>query len=133
MAGRLAVDTTFLIDLHREREVEEGDRPAHQLLRSDPEVELYLPAVALAEFAQGFDDPDDPALRLVRDMHTLLPIDEKTALVYGRISRGLRSKGRSIGANDLWIGATSLRHGLPLATRNVGAFRRIDGLDVRGY
>ena len=83
MAGRLAVDTTFLIDLHRERELEEADRLAHQLLRADPEVELYLPTVALAEFAQGFDDPDDPALRLVRDMHSLLPIDERTALLYG--------------------------------------------------
>ncbi len=79
MAGRLSIDTTFLIDLQRERVSGVGG-PAHALLAEDPEVELFLPAVALGEFAEGFEDADHPVLRVVRDLHVLPPIDEETAL-----------------------------------------------------
>lgn len=132
MAGRLSLDTSFLIDLQRERTVGRTG-PAHALLERDPEVELFLPAVALGEFAEGFDDPDHPVLRLARELHVLLPTDERTALEYGRLARDLRGKGRLIGSDDLWIAAASLRHELPLVTADTAAFGRIRGLEVVGY
>jgi tRNA(fMet)-specific endonuclease VapC len=133
VAGRVALDTSFLIDLQRERARSESNGPAHGFLRSDPEVELHLSAVALGEFAEGFSDADHPVLRLARELHVLLPIDEETALAYGRITRALRSEGRLLGGNDLWIAASSLRHGLPLVTGDAAAFRRVEGLEVIGY
>lgn len=132
MAGRLSVDTTFLIDLQRERRKAQGG-PAHALLQRDTEVELFLSAVALGEFAEGFEDENAPVLRAVRDYHAHLPVDERTALVYGRITRELRERGTLIGSNDLWIAATSVRHALPLATANTADFRRIPGLEVVAY
>ncbi len=132
MAGRLSVDTTFLIDLQRERSAG-TDGPAHALLLDDPEVELFLPVTALGEFAEGFEDPDHPVMRAVRELHTLLPIDEETALTYGRLTRELRSTGRLIGTNDLWIAASAVRNGLPLVTADVGAFRRVPDLEVLAY
>ena len=133
MAGRLALDTTVLIDLQRERRSGRPDRPAHRLLRADRDAELFLPVTALGEFAEGFEDPDAPALRAVRELHVLLPIDEDTALAYAAITRTLRTRGALIGTNDLWIAATALRFDVPLATANVAEFRRVPGLDVVGY
>jgi len=133
VAGRVAFDTTFLIDLQRERRRGTTDGPAHGFLAVDPDVELFLAATALGEFAEGFEDPDDPVLRVVRELHVLLPIDEETALVHGRITSDLRRRGKLIGANDLWIAAASIRHGIPLVTANVAEFTRVNGLEVRPY
>ncbi len=132
MAGRLSVDTSFLIDLQRERSAG-VDGPAHALLAQDPEVELFLPAVALGEFAEGFSDHDHPILRAVREFHVLLPVDEETALHYGRIIRDLRDRGQLIGSNDLWIAAAAVRHGLPLATADVRGFSRVTALSLVAY
>ena len=133
MEGRVAFDTTFLIDFQRERTRGETDGPAHAFLASDPDVELLLPATALGEFAEGFGDVEDPVLRTVRELHVLLPIDEETALVYGRITRALRATGKLIGTNDLWIAAASIRHEVPLVTANVADFRRVEGIQILPY
>jgi len=133
VAGRVAFDTTFLIDFQRERTRGETDGPAHAFLASDPDVELLLPATALGEFAEGFGDVEDPVLRTVRELHVLLPIDEETALVYGRITRALRATGKLIGTNDLWIAAASIRHEVPLVTANVADLRRVEGIQILPY
>lgn len=133
MAGRVAFDTTFLIDFQRERTRGETGGPAHAFLGADPDLELLLPATALGEFAEGFDDPEDPVLRTVRELHVLLPIDEETALAYGRITRALRATGTLIGTNDLWIAATSVRHEVPLVTANVAELRRVEGIQILPY
>lgn len=129
MAQRLSLDTTVLIDLQRER-ARGADGPAHRFLVRAPQAELCLSVVALGEFAEGFTTAEEPIVRAIRDHHTLLPLDEDTAIRYAQVARVLRASGRLIGANDLWIGCTSLRHGLPLVTANVDHFRRIDGLQV---
>jgi predicted nucleic acid-binding protein len=133
VALRLSLDTTFLIDLQRERSRGEPEGAAHRFLRRSPDARLFLSAVALAEFAEGFVSVDHPIVRAVRDQHTLLAIDEETALIYTAVVRGLRSQGRLIGTNDLWIGSSSLRYRLPVVTADVEHFRRIEGLEVIGY
>lgn len=133
MARRLAIDTSFLIDIQRERLSGRTDGEAHRFLRGDPGAELLLPVTALGEFAEGFDDANHPVLRAVRELHTVLTIDEETALHYARITRSLRGRGALIGSNDLWIAATCLRHGAPLVTANVVEFRRVPALEVVGY
>jgi tRNA(fMet)-specific endonuclease VapC len=133
VAGRVAFDTTFLIDFQRERSRGETDGPAHAFLASDPDVEFLLPSTALGEFGEGFDDAEDPVLRTLRELHVLLPVDEQTTLVYGRITRALRAAGKLIGANDLWIAAASIRHEVPLVTANVAEFRRVEGIQILPY
>ena len=69
MADRVAFDTSFLIDLQRERSQGNADGPAHRFLAAGPNQELYLSSIALGEFAEGFADPEDPVLRTVREHH----------------------------------------------------------------
>jgi tRNA(fMet)-specific endonuclease VapC len=132
VAPKLSVDTTFLIDLQRERSAGD-DGAAHRFLKRSPDAELFLSTIALGEFAEGFDQPVHPIVTAMRETHTLVPVDEQTALVYARVVRELRRRGELIGSNDLWIGCTSLRLGIPILTANVADFRRIDGLGIVHY
>jgi predicted nucleic acid-binding protein len=56
-----------------------------------------------------------------------LPIDQETARWYARVYSALRTAGRPIPTNDLWIAACSLQNGLALVTRD-RHFEQIDGL-----
>lgn len=132
MALRLSVDTTFLIDLQRER-FSGKHGAAHQFLKRSPDAELFLSTIALGEFAEGFDQAEHPIVAAMRKGHTLVPVDDETALVYARVVRELRRRGELIGTNDLWIGCTSVRLGIPIVTANVEHFRRIDGLGIVQY
>ena len=98
---RLSFDTTFLIDLQREKIREPG--PAHVFLSQNPEAIPCLSLTALGEFAEGFPSPRDPACLLVVDSFDHLPMDRQTAEVHSRVSRELRTAGNRIGSNDLWI------------------------------
>ncbi|MGH3967008.1 MAG: type II toxin-antitoxin system VapC family toxin [Mycobacterium sp.] len=133
MALRLSVDTTFLIDLQRERAAGDADGAAQRLLKRSPDAELYLSTIALGEFAEGFDRAEHPIVAAVCEGHTLVPVDDQTSFVYARVVRELRRRGELIGSNDLWIGCTSLRLGIPIVTANIADFRRIDGLGIVQY
>ena len=70
MAAKVAFDTTFLIDLQRERSALQRERsygevagPAHRFLAAAPDLELYLSPTALGEFAEGFSDLEAPLLK----------------------------------------------------------------------
>ncbi|MGF2951448.1 type II toxin-antitoxin system VapC family toxin, partial [Mycobacterium sp. THU-M116] len=96
-------------------------------------AELFLSTIALGEFAEGFDQADDPIITAMRTGHAVVPVDDRIALVYARVARALRHRGELIGANDLWVGCTSLQLGIPIVTANVADFRRIDGLGIVQY
>ncbi len=127
---RVALDTSFLIDLQREHAHPRRARGAIAFLRAHPDTVLTIPAIALGEYLEGFESPHGTtAQALVRGLE-VLPADPRVALAYATASRALRGAGRLIGSNDLWIGVTALTFGLPIVTNNAEHFRRIDGLEV---
>jgi len=132
VARALSVDTSFLIDLQRERS-RGAPGPAHRALELAADAALHCSVVVLGEYAQGFANAEDQAVRVLRDAFELLPVDDAVALRWGTLARKLRASGASIGSNDLWIAATSVVHGLPLLTADAAAFRRVPGLEVVGY
>ena len=97
------------------------------------ESRIYLSSVALGEFATGMENPANPQLRRISSLFHLLVVDRPIALRYGQINRHLRHRGTPIGANDLWIAATAIEHGLPLVTRNLDHFHRVPDLQLLGY
>ena len=56
------------------------------------------------------------------DRVVALDSDEATSRAWGRISAEARRRGRARPANDTWIAACCLAHGLPLATLNLKEF-----------
>ena len=59
-----------------------------------------------------------------------LPITETIARVHAEVWADLARRGQSVGAHDLWIGATGLAHGFGVATSDRAEFTRIRGLRV---
>ncbi|MEX1037770.1 MAG: type II toxin-antitoxin system VapC family toxin [Acidimicrobiia bacterium] len=94
------------------------------------DAELCLSVVALGEFSEGFEDQNHPIVDAVRKRHRILDTDEETARIYGRLARELRASGALIGANDLWIGCSAVRHAVPILTADSDHFSQIPGLDV---
>jgi tRNA(fMet)-specific endonuclease VapC len=130
---RVALDTTFLIDLQNERRARGRGRGAVAFLESHPNTEVLLPTVALGEYLEGFDPPDGAEARAVVASLRLLDVTAEVARRYAIVARALRAKGRLIGSNDLWIGCTAVVERVPLATRNADHFRRIPELEVVAY
>jgi tRNA(fMet)-specific endonuclease VapC len=59
-----------------------------------------------------------------------LPLDTAGALLAGESFVGLREQGRGIDVRDALVAGVCRRFGLPLATRNVRHFGRVDGLQL---
>jgi len=128
----LSFDTTFLIDFQRERKIGETGR-AHRFLECHREMGAYLSIIAYGEYAEGFENPGDPAFLSVVESFEILPITRSVAARYGRITRTLRANGQIIGANDLWIAAAALDCGFPLVTGNTLHFGRVEGIQLLSY
>jgi predicted nucleic acid-binding protein len=120
--------------LQNERRSRGTRRGATEFLEANPDLEVLLPSVALGEYLEGFEDPDGADARALVARLMLLDVTPDVARLYASVARSLRSRGRLIGTNDLWLGCTALAAGLPLLTRNAEHFRRIpEGLDVIEY
>ncbi|MEX2577831.1 MAG: type II toxin-antitoxin system VapC family toxin [Verrucomicrobiales bacterium] len=128
----LIFDTTFLIDLQRERNA--GLKGvAHAFLHENAEACAFLPAVAYGEFAEGFANLTSTAFLSLVESFEFLPVTREIAGIYADITRTLRRTGRIIGTNDLWIAATAVREDRPLVTRNLDHFARVPGIQLRSY
>ncbi len=130
---RLALDTSFLIDLQNEHRGRGAPVGAIAFLRAHASADLLLPSVALGEYLEGFPDPDDDSARALVSPLRILEVGAEVARVYASVARQLREAGQLIGTNDLWIACTAKAALLPIVTRNVDHFRRVPDLDVVAY
>ena len=131
---RVALDTSFLIDLQRERRSpRRRARGALAFLKAHAGTELLLPSVALGEYLEGFDEPMAPAAQALVGSIQVLDVTSEVARFYAAAARALRAAGHLIGTNDLWIACTAKAAGLPVVTRNVEHFRRVPDLEVISY
>lgn len=113
------VDTSVLVAL--------SDRP----LRHDPsDWDIHISVVTLAEIKAGVLLASDVDIR-VRRLTTLesldyvpsLAIDEDVASEWAVLRASAAERGRRINVNDMWIAATALRHGMPVATQDSDFFQ----------
>jgi tRNA(fMet)-specific endonuclease VapC len=113
MVNRL-LDTNCLIYIL------ENKAAAQALLR---DMTLYVPAPAVGELFYGAHNSARVQSNLERidsllSHFSFLPCDRETASIYGTIKADLRSKGKPIPDNDIWIAAIAMQYGLTLMTKD---------------
>ena len=97
---------------------------------------LAVPVIVLGEYRLGIAQSRHKVsyeawLRNWVSAVSVLEIDEATTHSYAAIGLELKTKGKPIPANDLWIAALCRQHSLPLLSRDrhfdfVSGLRRID-------
>lgn len=94
-----------------------------------------MPVISLGEIGEGILGSSDPELARTQFERLLtgfavLDVTAAVAAEYARVARELRARGNLIPANDLWIAATALAHGIALVTGNRRHFERVPGLPL---
>jgi tRNA(fMet)-specific endonuclease VapC len=62
--------------------------------------------------------------------YVVLPYDYLTCQEWARIRRQKELKGLTMSHSDIWVAASAVRYGCPIATNNGDHFQKIDGLIV---
>lgn len=125
MPGRVLLDTNIVIAFIA------AEKPVRQRVT---ETDIVVSSTVLGELYYGARKSGRASANLARiDEFTaaveVLSCDALTAQHYGQIKNRLRSKGRPIPENDIWIAAVAHQFGLPLATRD-DHFKAVDGLTL---
>lgn len=129
----LLIDTDVLILADR-------GKMTLDLARFQEHGEAYISAITASELLVGVHRAHDPGVRARRMAFVesllsalpALPIDLETARVHAQLLAQLLPH-ETIGAHDALIGASALRHGYAVLTRNVKDFRKLAGLRVLEY
>ena len=132
----ICLDTTFLIDLWREKNVTASR--ARALLTEHAGELFVVPAHAAGEFLEGGASVSSQrlaeSLGFVR-LFRIGTVGAETALRYARIVAHLRQRSALPGHSktDLWIAAWAVEHAAPLVTRNVKHFEVVPDLRLIPY
>jgi toxin FitB len=97
------------------------------------EDRVFISVLTLAELRHGIERMPDGARRARLDAWLseqmkprfearILPVDEATADIWGRVMARGQQAGRPVGTMDGFIAATAERHDLTLVTRNIADF-----------
>ena len=128
----MVLDTTFLIDLHREAKRGEPGK-AFRFLEANPDAPMLISIITFAEFAEGFPlEKRDECIEVLKP-YQVININQDIAWVYARTSRALRERGIPTGDNDLWIACTAVHLNALLVTRDQRHFDRISELKIVSY
>lgn len=132
------LDTSFLIDLHRETA---SERPAgaFDLIESlDPNevlgvsIHVVCELRAGAEFSRQALREHEALDEWLGGLQLVYP-DQRFAAHYARLLAATTRGGRPVAALDLLIATAATLDDAPLVTRNVKDFSRVPGLRVLKY
>ena len=128
----LILDTNFIVVA--EREAKRGiTATIDRFFELRAAESFYITFTVAGELACGRSaSPKRDWERLCRP-YPILPWSSDVSWQYGEIYRELASRGQLVGANDMWIAATALVHGMGVVTNNVEEFSRVPALIVVSY
>lgn len=124
--SRVLIDTNIYSNAMR------GEAGAIEIMRSYDEI--YFSPIVIGELLAGFKGGSQEQ-RNTKQLHSFLAqarvkplsLGESTAQFYAMIFNDLKSRGTPLPTHDLWIAASAMEHGVPLATRDKH-FQKIPGL-----
>ena len=99
----------------------DGDPAVGEVLRRQPRA--CIPVIVLGEFRYGIAQSKYRAayekwLDAQSGSFDVMPVTEATAASYAALRVALRLSGTPIPANDAWIAALALQHGLAILSRD---------------
>lgn len=114
-SGRFLLDTNIVIALL------EGDDGVLSNLDRAPEV--FISAVVLGELFFGAaksarSSENTAKVERFAAGRAIISCDLDVAREYGRLKQHLKTQGRPLPENDIWIAAAAIHHGLVLVTRD---------------
>jgi tRNA(fMet)-specific endonuclease VapC len=113
----------------------DGDAGVGEILKA--QTQAAIPVIVLGEFRYGIAQSRhrsayeawlDSELRHFE----VLAVNEETATAYAGLRVALKRSGRPIPANDAWIAALALQHGLPILSRD-GHFDVVPNLKRKAW
>jgi len=129
MSGRPLLDTNIIVALFA------NDQNVRHQIAAAPEV--FVPVIAIGELCYGAQHSAhvEKNLNRIRDFATnatVLVCGQATAEEYGQIKAELKTKGRPLPENDLWIAAIARQYSLTVITRDQH-FTEIDALETEQW
>jgi tRNA(fMet)-specific endonuclease VapC len=126
MDGKYLLDSNIVIDIFR------GSSDTIDRVKELGMV--YIPTIVLGELYFGANKSSKTPKRIseIEQLEynvTVLDVTKATARIYGEIKETLRSKGKMIPENDIWIAAVAMEHDLPLLTRD-HHFQQVTGITI---
>ncbi|REJ85163.1 MAG: type II toxin-antitoxin system VapC family toxin [Planctomycetota bacterium] len=129
MNGKHLLDTSIIVALFK------NDEAVRSQIASAPEV--FVPSIAVGELYYGAQhsaqvERNVAQVREFAANSAVLACDLVTAEHYGQIKNELKTKGRPLPENDVWIAAIASQHSLTVVTRDQH-FGVIDGLQLEEW
>lgn len=125
---RLTIDTNAYSNLNR------GDQQVFALLASAHKI--YLSVIVIGELVSGFEGGNRKELNkqillrfTQRPTVEILELNKEVSFLYGQLAGSLKSSGRQIPTNDMWIAAQAIETGSAVVTYD-RHFERIPGLKL---
>lgn len=126
MARLVIADTDVVVDFFT-------DTPPFSQTVADLIKEGGLAVTAITVFELYAGVRSAKRLKQIQTFCEIVPVfalDLLAAAYAGKIYTELKSKGKSVGNQDILIAGICLTHGLPLLTRNTAHFAPIQGLTM---
>lgn len=109
-----------------------------RLASTDPD-DQFTTSITVGELVYGAHKSERPEYfiekleRLVWPNIRILPFDQGSAKVYGKLRADMEKKGTALAEPDLRIAAIAFHHGLTIVTGNIRHFSKIPGLAVENW
>ena len=124
MSSGILIDSSLFIEHMRAKD--KKNTFLADILRHDSM--LFISAVVEYEVELGMTPRHIEQWSTIRRRLKILPFESSKALMACKVKHELKAKGKHIDLADLFIAATAIVNGLPLATLNRKHFDNIDGL-----